>query len=78
MLSVLSWVGPCSAEGLQDIVRVVFQNAECKKQFGLPRSRAEFVEISKSYSETERQLQRAWILKATQVHLFFISLCDLH
>jgi len=78
MLSVLSWVGPCSAEGLQDLVRVVFQNAECKKQFGLPRSRAEFVEISKSYSVTERQLQRAWILKATQVHLFFISLCDLH
>ena len=73
MLSVLSWVGPCSAEGLQDIVRVVFQNAECKKQFGLPRSRADFVEINKSYSETERQLQRAWTLKATQVHIFFIS-----
>ncbi|KAL0039442.1 hypothetical protein WJX79_008577 [Trebouxia sp. C0005] len=57
---------PHSAEGLQDISRVVFQNAECKKQWGLPRSRAEFVEIHKSYSETERQMQRAWILKATQ------------
>ncbi|DBB14759.1 TPA: hypothetical protein ACH3X3_004373 [Trebouxia sp. C0006] len=57
---------PHSAEGLQDISRVIFQNAECKKQFGLPRSRAEFVEIHKSYSETERQMQRAWILKATQ------------
>jgi hypothetical protein len=42
----------------------------------LPRSRAEFVELHKSYSETERQMQRAWILKATQVlhvHIFIIS-----
>jgi hypothetical protein len=77
LLSLLSWVGPCSAEGLQDISRVIFQNAECKKQFGLPRSQAEFVEIHKSYSETERQMQRAWILKATQVlHVQTFIICS--
>ena len=64
----------CSLGGLADVARVLFQNVECHKRFGPPRSLGECKAIMENLTEAERQARRGWLLKVIQVYIF----CNLH
>jgi len=70
--SLTSLVGLCcSPGGLADVARVLFQNVDCHKRFGPPRSLGEYTVIMESLTEAERQARQGWLLKVVQVLIFY-------
>ncbi|KAL0024530.1 hypothetical protein WJX79_001991 [Trebouxia sp. C0005] len=57
---------PHSPGGLADVARVLFQNVECHKRFGPPRTLGECKAIMENLTEAERQARRGWLLRAVQ------------
>ena len=57
----------CRSSGLQESARVVFQNVESLRRFGIPRTVEEFGKIVQDLPHEEQVLRRKWILQVTQV-----------
>ena len=57
----------CSADNLRPAARVLFQNAECFKRYGAPRSIASSAEVVDSQDEATHMLWQSWSLQTCKV-----------
>ncbi len=60
----------CSLYKEQATPQVVFQNADCQRRFGLPRSISACYDVVMSMSDDHRQALRNWELDITRVHVY--------
>ena len=64
----------CSSSGLQESARVLFQNADCLRRFGPPRTMEEYHQAVRDLSYEDQVFRRNWMLQIAQVSVCLIPM----